>query len=163
QELDAGSAFAQSAAWALARSGADPDLEARLLGTQALLLEDKGKHADAAPLYERLLGIRERTTGPERRETAMALLDLGESRRLQFRQTEAMDFYRRALAILERTLGAGHPDVALVLNDMGAALLAVGQFADALAYLERALAIRRAALGPEHPDVARSLSNRANA
>src|SRR5262249_12096097 len=94
-QLERATAFAQSASWALARFGTEPGLDAGAAELQALILEGQGKHAEAAPYFERTLAIRERVSGPTSRAVTHALVALGENRRLQLRIDEAMDYYRR--------------------------------------------------------------------
>jgi tetratricopeptide (TPR) repeat protein len=116
-------------------------------------------YAQARPLFERALAIREKLFGPEDPETASSLTNLGYLLRAQGDLAGARSNYERALAINEKALGSDHSHTAGCLNNLGYMLLEQGDLVGARPYYERALAIREKALGPDHPKTARFLNN----
>jgi len=119
-------------------------------------------YAQARPLKERALSIREQTLGPEHRDVAKSLnalaLLLWDQRDLE----AARPLQERALAIREKVLGAEHADTAMSLNNLALLLEDQGDLAAALPLYRRATAILEKVRGPEHSDTALSLNNLAN-
>jgi tetratricopeptide (TPR) repeat protein/predicted Ser/Thr protein kinase len=64
------------------------------------VLSKAGRLADAEPHYARALAIAERTHGPDDREVARALIELGDLVRARGRVDEALGLHERALGIL---------------------------------------------------------------
>ncbi len=118
-----------------------------------------GAYAQARPLLERALAIREKALGPEHPDTVTSLNNFALMLRDQGDLAGARPLVERALAIREKALGPEHPDTATSLNNFALLLQAQGDLAGARPLLERALAIREKAVGPEHPDTATSLNN----
>ena len=118
-----------------------------------------GKFAQAVPLAQQVLAIREKALGPEHPDVALALNNLAGLYDDQGRYAEAEPLYKRALAIYEKALGPDHPDVAQALNNLALLHRHQGRYAEAEPLYKRALAIYEKALGPDHPDVAVSLNN----
>jgi tetratricopeptide (TPR) repeat protein len=116
-------------------------------------------YAEAQPLYERALAIREQVRGPEHPETAINLGRLARLRRDQGDFDGAQLLYERALAIQEKVLGPEHPDTATALNNLALQFQARGELEMARPLLERALAIREKVQGPDHPETAMTLNN----
>ena len=116
-------------------------------------------YAQARPLCERALAIREKALGPEHPDTATSLDRLGLLLKAQDDLAAARPLHERALAIREKALGPEHPDTATSLNNLARLLQEQGDLAGARPILERALAIYETALGREHPDTAVSLNN----
>ncbi|WP_437875933.1 tetratricopeptide repeat protein [Sorangium sp. So ce513] len=140
-----------------------PAASARLSGTLALVLNEQGKHGEAAQLAERALaGLRE-ALGPDHPEVAVAESRLGSVLVRLERFDDAERAYQGARAIQERILGPEHPHVALTFNNLGRLFTAQGRNREALPFIERAVAIQEKALGPEHPFLAASLNNLGNA
>ncbi len=129
------------------------------LNSLALLYRAQGRYAEAEPLYQRSLGIREKSLGAEHPDVAQSLNNLAELYRVQGRYAEAEPLYQRSLAILEKVLEPGHPHVARSFNNLAVLYRAQGRYAEAELLYKRALAILEKVLGPEHPDVAASLNN----
>ena len=75
-------------------------------------------YAQARPLYERALAIREKALGPEHTITANSLNGLGLLLWDQGDFAGARPLYERALAIREKALGPEHPDTATSLNNL---------------------------------------------
>ncbi|HEY4404889.1 MAG TPA: tetratricopeptide repeat protein [Xanthobacteraceae bacterium] len=116
-------------------------------------------YAQARPLYERALALKEKAFGPDHPETALSLNNLALLLQDQGDLAGARPLHERALAIREKALGPGHPYTAESLNNLALLLQAQGDLAAARPLLERALAIDEQALGPDHPSTAISLNN----
>ena len=82
---------------------------AMLLNTVADYLCDRALFADAEPLYQRSLAIREKALAPEHPDVAASLNNLATLYRSQGKYTEAEPRYQRALAIWEKALGQTIP------------------------------------------------------
>jgi tetratricopeptide (TPR) repeat protein len=83
---------------------------------------------------------------------------LGELRRVQGRNEEALAHLRQAVELKESS-GAGRGDVARSLNNMGLVLEDMGRLTEATATVERAIADLGREVGAEHPVVATYMSN----
>ena len=110
-------------------------------------------------MLNRVLQIDEKFLGPEHRNLASTLNNLGSIYHQQLRFGDAERVHKRALAIREKALGPDHLAVATSLNNLAELYRIQGRHAEAESQFKRALAIREKALGPEHPDVAQSLNN----
>ncbi|WP_437632949.1 tetratricopeptide repeat protein [Sorangium sp. So ce854] len=140
-----------------------PAASARLSSTLALVLNEQGKHGEAAPLAERALaGLRE-ALGPDHPEVAIAESRLGSVLVRLERFDDAERAYQGARSTQERVLGPEHPHVALTFNNLGRLFTAQGRNREALPFIERAVALQEKALGPDHPFLAASLNNLGNA
>jgi CHAT domain-containing protein/tetratricopeptide (TPR) repeat protein len=138
---------------------AQPADGAAELSRQVIELLNAGRYAEAIPLAQRALAIREKTLGPFHPDLATSLNDLAVLYYNQGRYGDAEPLYKRALSIREKALGRAHPHVALSMSNLGSLYESEGRYADAEPLYRRALAIREKALGREHPDVAYSLNS----
>ncbi|MBO0766292.1 MAG: tetratricopeptide repeat protein, partial [Hyphomicrobiaceae bacterium] len=118
-----------------------------------------GQRAEAEPLYQRSLAIREAALGHENPLVALSLNNLAELYRVQGRYAEAEPLFRRGLAILEKALGPEDAAVAALLNNLAVLHGNQGRHTEAEPLLRRSLTITEKALGPGHPSVAESLDN----
>jgi CHAT domain-containing protein len=122
--------------------------EAARLNQEAVALYRAGRYAQAVPLMQRSLAIREKALGPEHPDVATSLNNLAELYRAQGQYAQAEPLYRRSLAIREKALGPEHPDVATSLNNLAYFLAGRGQTANARPLYEKArrilLAVSRA-------------------
>lgn len=89
--------------------GPDSRTLARALHFQALSLVDQGRDAEALPLLERALEIREASRPPTHPEIGETLMALGLCDQRAGRRPEAERRLRRAAGILLLRLGAEHP------------------------------------------------------
>jgi tetratricopeptide (TPR) repeat protein len=137
---------------------AQPLLRARLLDTLGGIHTELGLFAEARPLLQEALAIRERLAGSDDLEVAATLVRLGSLAHLSG-QGDAAALFKRALAIREARLGDRHPDVADVLNKLGAAQAARGSFDAAEATLHRSLVLQEQLWGDRDPRVAKVLHN----
>jgi len=133
--------------------------EAAALDAKVIQLYQAGKYADAIPLAQRSVAIRERTLGPNHPDLAGSLNLLAALYLGQGRYTDAEPLFQRALAIREKAFGPEHLAVAESLSNLAALYDGQGRYADAEPLYKRSLAIREKALGPDHPDVAATLNN----
>jgi tetratricopeptide (TPR) repeat protein len=116
-------------------------------------------YAQAQPLYERALEIREAVLGPEHPDTAASLNNLAFLFMAAGDPARAQALCDRAVAISEQGLGAERLDAATSLGYFATLVSAMGDQSRARALFERALAINAKILGPEHPDTLTNLSN----
>jgi tetratricopeptide (TPR) repeat protein len=116
-------------------------------------------YAQARPLLERALIIRERVLGAEHPLTAASLNKLAGLLYAQGDYTGARPLIERAMRITEKVLGAEHPETATSLNNLAALRQDYGDYEQARPLYERALAIREKALGAENPSTAQILNN----
>ncbi len=112
------------------------------LNNLAVVYEDLGRYAEAEPLYNRALAIREKALGPDHPRVATSLNNLALLYHAQGKYAEAEPLYKRALAIQEKALGPEHPDVATSLENYAALLRETGRSAEAAEMEARAKAIR---------------------
>jgi len=118
-----------------------------------------GAYAQARPLYERALALREQRLGSEHPDTAEILNNLALSLREEGNHEAARPLLERALAINEKALGAEHAATATSVNNLALLLRDQGDLAAARPLFERALASVEKAFGAEHPATAASLGN----
>jgi len=119
----------------------------------------QGRAAEALPLYQRALAIREARFGPDHPDVAVVLNNLAQyyGERDDYAQAEVL--YRRAPAIREAKLAPDDLLLAISLNNLGYLYEKQGRHGEALPLYQRALAIREKVLGPEDRMVAVSLNN----
>ncbi len=86
----------------------------RLLNQTAYYLHDQAQYAQALPLYQRALAIREKVLGAEHPDTASSLNNLAALYKTQGDYAQALPLLQRALAIFERALGKNHPSTKTV-------------------------------------------------
>jgi CHAT domain-containing protein/tetratricopeptide (TPR) repeat protein len=134
-------------------------LEAHRAFDEAQKLEDTGRYAEAVPLAERALELREATLGVLHLEVARSLTLLGNLRLRQGAYSLTRPLYERALAIREQALGKDHPDVARSLLNLAVYYRVSGASAQAEPLAKRAITIQEAALGLEHPQLAAGLGH----
>jgi tetratricopeptide (TPR) repeat protein len=132
------------------------------LTNNAIALYQVGKYAEAIPVAQQVLAIREKVLGPDHPDVAAVLNSIGLNYDKAGRYAEAELLYKRALAIREKALGSDHPDhyfVAQSLNNLALLYAEQSRYAEAEPLYKRSLAIYEKALGPDHPEVAGSLNN----
>lgn len=132
---------------------------AHLLNQAGCYLKEQGVYAQAVPLFERALAIREQILEPTHLDVARCLSNLAVVRYLLGQYEQALTLHQRALAIDEQALGPVHPNVATDLSNLGIVYQRQGQYEHALTLHQRALAIREQVLEPTPPHVARCLNN----
>ncbi|MEM8806568.1 MAG: tetratricopeptide repeat protein, partial [Cyanobacteria bacterium P01_G01_bin.38] len=133
--------------------------EAAQLNEQAIELYQQGNYAEAEPLLQRALQIREQSLGDSHPDVAASLNNLAVLYYSQGNYAEAEPLYQRALQIREQSLGDSHPNVAQSLNNLAELYRDQGNYAEAELLYRRSLQILEQVLGDSHPDVAISLNN----
>ena len=131
----------------------------RLLHEMGSYLGDRATYAEAEPLLQRALHIREKVLGAEHPDVAQSLNNLAELYRIQGRYKQAEPLYQRALHIREKALEPEHPDVAKNLHNLAELYRVKGQYTQAEPLYQHALHIFKKALGSEHPHTAISFND----
>jgi CHAT domain-containing protein/tetratricopeptide (TPR) repeat protein len=132
--------------------------EAKRLSDQSIELFEQGKYAEAIPLVQRALALREKALGPKHPDVAEMLSDLGLMYKLSGDYARAELLYQRALAIYEQ-VQPPHPLAANTLDNLALLYDAKGDYARSEPLHQRALAIYEQTYGPEHTEVAIALDN----
>jgi tetratricopeptide (TPR) repeat protein len=119
----------------------------------------QGRYAEAEPLYNRSLAIKEKAFGNDHLNLVITLGNLAALYKSQGRYADAEPLYKRALAIREKALGPDHPDVATSLNNLGLLYDNQGRYAEAEPLYNRSLAIKEKAFGNDHLNLVITLGN----
>ncbi len=149
----------EAAAWtnlargALARIGARPHDEARLLVLTANVDIAATRNSEAITSLERALSLLTTLHGQDSPRLGNALNSLGSAYLRSGRYAEAQATLVRATALAEAAGGPNHPDVVTPLNNLALSYERQVRYADAIAALRRARAILRDNSGPDHPNV----------
>lgn len=98
--------------------GPEHSYVARPLTSLAKVHVAQDRYAEAEPLFERALAIREGVHGPEHLFVAETLIGLASLRKKQGRAAEAIALYERALAIKEKTFAADHTELAEIRSNI---------------------------------------------
>lgn len=131
---------------------------AELLILKGDLLLAQEKPAQAEPLYQRALRIRETLYGPlPQPETAEVLVLLAGAQAAQKQTRKAQDIYERVLAVRELAVGAGAPVIAKAMIGLAKIHLVEGQPKKAEPLVLRAIEVQRTHFGPQHPVLAGTL------
>ncbi len=148
--------FGQAEA-ALARVGSYDEGRAHIDQAIAGVLLEEGKLDDAFAADQRALALWQKLRGPESRETARVLGNMGVVQEGLGKADDALASYEQALAIETKVLGPEHPDVVTELHNIANIHQAKLEFREAAAGFERAVAVAEASLGPDHPMLAECL------
>jgi CHAT domain-containing protein/Tfp pilus assembly protein PilF len=147
--------------WSEAREATEKDrllYEARRLEVESRRLSDGGKYADALPLADKALELKERVLGPTDPDLYQPLINLFVINFLRGNHAKAEEACTRALTITENALGSEHPLVGRLLYNLAVFYSTRGDFARAEMLARRALSIQQRSLGDEHPHFAHSLN-----
>ena len=124
----------------------------------------QGRYAEAEPLYQRALAIREKALGPDHPDVATASTTWPCSTATQGRYAEAEPLYQRALAIAREGARPRPPRRRHQRSTTWPrSTQTQGRYAEAEPLFKRALAIREKALGPTTRTWPRALNNLAEA
>jgi CHAT domain-containing protein len=137
-------------------------LLATALNNLADLYEAQEQYAQAEPLYQRALEIREKSPGKDHLSLATALNNLAHLYMSQRQYARAEPLYQRALETWEAAPSKHHPNFATTLSNLALLYMMQGQYARAKPLFDRALMSMEAVLGKQHPYVARVLYNQAS-
>ena len=88
------------------------------LNNLAALYSAQGKYAEAEPLYQRSLRIREKALGREHPDIALSLNNLATLYNNQGKYAEAEPLFQRSLAIHEKVFGPDHPFTVAVRSNL---------------------------------------------
>ena len=132
---------------------------ARLLGSVAIFLSQKGNHKDARELQERVLEAHRRVLGEEHPETLTSMTNLAVTLGAQGDHAGARELQERVLEAHRRVLGEEHPETLTSMTNLAVTLSDQGDHAGARELEERVLEARRRVLGEEHPDTLTSMNN----
>lgn len=132
--------------------------EARKLHNQSYLLWRAGKYAEAIPVAERALAIREQELGAEDLDVAVSLVNLALVVNESGDYEKGASLLERALKIREKKLGLDHIELAVLLGNLGETYRILSDYAKAEQIHLRALEIREKNLPPNNPGIAASLS-----
>jgi tetratricopeptide (TPR) repeat protein len=127
---------------------------ARLLNNAGMYLYWRGRYADAEPLLERALAIREKVLVSEDPDVATSLNNLGFLYQAQGKNVEAEPLYQRALSIREKALRLEDLAVPYSLKRLAGLYQTQGEYGKAEPLYQRALTIWEKALGEQHPRLA---------
>ena len=140
----------------------DPETEAALNTTIAIILQNNGRATEALPRLERALAVRQRLFTGDHADVAaslnneaLCLDDLG-------RSAEALVLHERALEMRRRLFAGDHEDVAASLNNGANCLSNLGRTEEALARFEAGLEMHRRLFAGDHAEVAAGLNNVGN-
>jgi tetratricopeptide (TPR) repeat protein len=131
------------------------DTDTRLVN----VLYKRQKFAEAKPVAEEAVKLRQSTVGPRHPDTATSLDDLGAVLLANGDAVAAEAKMREALDIRRAVLGPDDPQLSTSLNNVGFVLEEKGDVAQAEAMFRESLAIDRRRLGNDHPEVAIKLVN----
>ena len=141
-------------------AGSAQDLnEAGVLNTKVMELYSAGQYADAIPLAQRALSIREKALSPDHPDLASSLENLAALYSTQERYADAEGLYKRALAIRERIAGPENPSLTPSLNDLALIYYNQNRYSEAEVLHKRVLSITEKASGHDHPEIVASLTN----
>jgi RNA polymerase sigma factor (sigma-70 family) len=111
-----------------------------------------GRVAEAIPVFEQILAVRQRMLGSDDSETLISQNNLASAYQDAGRAAEAIRLYELNLEIRERLLGSDHPSTLNSRGNLAAAYRDGGRVAEAIPLLEQTLVDRERILGSEHSD-----------
>ena len=117
------------------------------------------KFAEAKPVAEEAVRLRQEALGPKHADTATSLDDLGAVLMATGDAVGAEARMREALAIRREVLAPDDPQLSTSLNNIGFTLMEKGDPQQAQTMFLESLAIDRRRLGNDHPEVAIKLVN----
>jgi len=132
-------------------------LDAMSVYKLAMAYKNQGEYAKALEMYEKSLGIKLKSLGPDHPDTAATYYEIGSVYNHQGEYAKALDMYEKSLGIKLKSLGPDHPSTAATYHEIGTVYTNQGKYAKALATLERyekSLEIDLQSLGPDHPGTA---------
>src|SRR5262249_48332810 len=124
--------------------------EATALNKRVIELFQAGKFAEAVPLAQRAVAIREKAFGPNHPNVGASSSNLAGLHGRRGRDADAEPLYKRVLAIVEKARGPGHPDVAIALLNLAEIYRSQGRYADAEPFYKRLLTITESTFGADN-------------
>ncbi len=147
---------------AVAATGDNPLVYARVLSVLAEVHDKQARPQQALKLQQQALALRESVLPADHPEVAQSLNSLGTVYLNLEELEQAHQHYLRALSIMEKAYGPNHPKVVPPLSNLGLVFKRQGKARQALAVWRRSLRIEEQVLGSAHPDLAISLYNLGN-
>jgi tetratricopeptide (TPR) repeat protein len=139
-----------------------PPADPATLNTQnslAVLLVERGKPAEAIPLFEDTVAGRKARLGPDHPHTLATMDNLANAYRTAGRLSEALPLFQETIARMTEKLGPAHPDTLTAMNNLAIAYGAAGRPRDKVATLEKSVGLARTAFGPDHPETLTGMNN----
>jgi CHAT domain-containing protein/tetratricopeptide (TPR) repeat protein len=136
-----------------------PADEAHALYSQASKLEDDGKYAEAIPVAEHALSIRQQWLGPKHRDTGSSLDLLGILHHRLNHYDKAGRLYQEALQVREAVLGLDHAETLGTLNNLALLYRDRGDYEDAESIFRRVISVREKLPDHENAALGRAYSN----
>lgn len=133
--------------------------KAMVLNQHVVKLHEQGLYAEAVPMAEQALKIREEILGREHVDVAHALNNLGLLHNSLGDKDRAESLYMRALQIFEKTLGPQHPNVAEIKNNLANLYLFRGEYPRSESLYKEAREIFHINYGSDHPRAAKMENN----
>lgn len=131
--------------------------EAARLSREVVELYKAAKYAEALPLAERAVALRDKALGPDDTALAAALTNLGGVLKALGKVDPALEAFERALVILEKKQGADDALTSQTREDVAGIYYQKGDYGKSKAQLERALASREKTLAAGHRLLTRTL------
>lgn len=163
RDFDRAMLAVQMAAAAIEGAGGNPELSAQLTHYEALILDTKGKHAEAKAKYLAALAAWQRKGETDTPKIALVYNDLGVVERSLGNLDAALQYHEKALAIRTREFGENHPWVFSSVLNIGNIAWSRSDYDGAIRSYERALAIAAEVFPANHPQTALALGNLASA
>ena len=136
--------------------------ETRKLIAEANRLWWAENYAEALPLAERALAVREKESGTENYDFSQALFVLANIYSATSDYAKSEIFFQRALEIREKVMGKDHISISSILNNFGYLYKDKGDYGKAEMLFQRALEIREKELEPNNLLIASVLNNIGN-
>jgi CHAT domain-containing protein/DNA-binding SARP family transcriptional activator len=133
--------------------------EATRVEQQVIQLYQQGQVAEAIPLAQQVLEVRERILGNDHSEVAVALSTLGLLYQAQVDYAAAEPLFQRSLSIYEAVLGLDHPYVAISLSNLAGVYYVQGRYVEAEPLYQRVLTIQEQTSDIDPLNVATTLIN----
>lgn len=118
-----------------------------------------GQYAQAAEMFERVVGTFKKHLPANHRDLAQPLANLATVYLLQGENSKAEALFKQALEITQKTLGPSNARVAVLINDLGNVYKNQARYKEAEQQFDRALRMARATAGPDSLQVALVLNN----
>ncbi len=140
----------------------DPQLQAHLMYTMAIVYGNLGLSPRAQSLFEQAIEIQRRVLGPQHPDTLKSTTSLAWTLSQQGRYAEAEKLTRQSLAVDYRVLKSEHPDTLSSMSNLGWILYQQGHYAEAEKLQRKVLDMQRRVLGPDDSHSISSISNLAS-
>ncbi|MDC8013686.1 serine/threonine-protein kinase [Tahibacter soli] len=144
---------------ALTHSGGDAAQRSEVLNDLSALLGDVGRYAEALPLAQEALRIKDALPDVAPRERMVNLSNVANALDGLQRFDESYAAYRQAIAIGEAMRPQPELDLGITLNNLAYLQDEMGRLEESAATQERAVALYRKIMGPDYPRLAVQLSN----